>query len=115
MVAPLPLEDARMLRLNNAEMDLLHRLALPIAEERRGEFLVAVADELETAGGVVGEGAVHRAARAVILQFWSPPEFNPNIQGAPRHSAVILQFWSPPEFNPNIQGAPRHNRPRAVA
>jgi hypothetical protein len=80
------------LMLNDAEMDLLHRLALPIAPERRGEFLEAVTDELETAGGVVGEGAVHRAARAVVLQFWEPPE-----------------------FNPNIQGAPRHNRPRAVA
>jgi hypothetical protein len=43
---PWPLEDRPMpLRLTDAEMDLLHRLALPTAPERRPEFLAAVAGE----------------------------------------------------------------------
>jgi hypothetical protein len=74
------------MQLNDAEMDLLHRLALPIAPARRSEFLAAVALELETAGGV-GEGAVHRVARQLQRQFWEPPQFSADAS-APRHLAA---------------------------
>jgi hypothetical protein len=74
------------MQLSAAELDLLHRLALPIAPARRPEFLAAVAAalELETSGS--GEGAVHRVARQLQRQFWEPPALSSDAQ-APRHLA----------------------------
>jgi hypothetical protein len=62
------------MQLNDDELDLLHRLALPIAPARRPEFLAAVTLELENAG--IGEGAVHRIAPQLQRQFWTPPQFS---------------------------------------
>ncbi len=47
-------------------------LAAPIADARRPEFMQAVAHELENAAAI-GPGSAHRAARAVIANFWSAP------------------------------------------
>jgi hypothetical protein len=72
------------MQLNDDELDLLHRLALPIAPERRPEFLAAVADALELETGGIGEGAVHRVARSLQRKFWEPPTLSADAQ-APRH------------------------------
>ena len=58
--------------LSAEEQDLLHALAAPIAPQRRPEFLDVVTARLESADAI-GPGAVHRAARSVLAQFWSPP------------------------------------------
>ena len=63
---PLPLTDA--------ELAMLHALAAPIAENRRPEFLGAVTTKLEAAGAVeIGPGSLHRVARSVLADFWTPP------------------------------------------
>jgi hypothetical protein len=63
---PLPLADA--------ELAMLHALAAPIDGARRPEFLTAVTTRLEAAGpAAIGPGALHRTARTVLRDFWSPP------------------------------------------
>jgi hypothetical protein len=62
------------LMLTPAERAMLDGLAAPVAENRRPEFLGAVSAQLEAAGpAAIGEGSIHRAARAVISDFWSAP------------------------------------------
>lgn len=58
--------------LSAEEQDLLLALAAPIAPQRRPEFLDVVTARLEGADAI-GPGAVHRTARSVLAQFWSPP------------------------------------------
>ena len=58
--------------LSAEEQSLLLGLAAPIEPRRRDQFMDAVTAELENAGAV-GPGAVHRAARSILAQFWSPP------------------------------------------
>lgn len=58
--------------LSAEEQSLLLTLAAPIEQRRRDQFLDAVTAELENAAAV-GPGAVHRAARSILAQFWSPP------------------------------------------
>jgi hypothetical protein len=67
------------------EMTLLLELSAPIDPALRSESLAAVAQELEANGqaGAVGNGSVHRTARRIIRDFWTPPEL-PN-QRAPVH------------------------------
>jgi hypothetical protein len=53
---------------------MLHALAAPIDASRRPEFVTAVTTKLEAAGPIaIGEGSLHRAARSVIADFWTPP------------------------------------------
>jgi hypothetical protein len=64
------------LQLNDDEMKILRRLAEPIDQQRRPQFLEEVAAELEASrqAGEIGEGAVHRVARALQRRFWDPPQ-----------------------------------------
>ena len=73
------------LQLTDAEMSVLRRLAEPLDYQRRPQFLQEVAVELEARrqAGEIGEGAVHRVARALQRKFWEPPEF-PNAAGRAR-------------------------------
>jgi hypothetical protein len=63
------------LSLNTEEMDLLLSLSAPIDQQRRPQFLQAVVASLETTGpaGAVGIGSVHRTARQIQREFWTPP------------------------------------------
>jgi hypothetical protein len=62
------------LPLSAEETTMLLTLAAPIDKSRQPEFLSAVTTKLEAAGpAAVGPGALHRTAREVLGQFWSPP------------------------------------------
>jgi hypothetical protein len=62
------------LMLTDAELALLHALAAPIDANRRPEFMGAVTTKLEASGpAAIGPGVLHRTARAVLRDFWSPP------------------------------------------
>jgi hypothetical protein len=62
------------LRLSAEQQTLLRALAEPIDRSRQPEFLGAVEKALEAqAPAAVGPGVVHRTARAVLRDFWSPP------------------------------------------
>ena len=73
------------LQLNDEEMSVLRRLAEPIEQQRRQQFLEEVAAELQAKreAGEIGEGAVHRVARTLQRKFFNPPEF-PNAAGRAR-------------------------------
>jgi hypothetical protein len=62
------------LQLNDDEVALLLHLSQPIERALRPQFLAAVEAALEAQGQGGGAGAVHRAARQVQRQFWTPPE-----------------------------------------
>jgi hypothetical protein len=60
--------------LSAEEMTMLRTLAAPIDKSRQPEFLGAVEKALEAQGpAAIGPGALHRTARAVLRDFWSPP------------------------------------------
>ena len=61
------------LMLTPNERAMLDRLAAPVDESRRPEFLGAVSAKLEAAPAAIGEGSIHRAARSVISDFWTAP------------------------------------------
>ena len=62
------------LMLTPNEHALLDRLAAPVDENRRPEFLGAVSARLEAVSpAAIGEGSLHRAARSVISDFWTAP------------------------------------------
>jgi hypothetical protein len=62
------------LPLSAEETAMLLTLAAPIDKSRQPEFLSAVTTKLEAASpAAIGPGAVHRAARAVLRDFWRPP------------------------------------------
>ena len=73
------------LALTTEEMDLLLALAAPINHRQREQFLHEVAAELEAKrqAGEVGEGLVHRLARAIQRKYWDPPQL-PNASKAAR-------------------------------
>jgi hypothetical protein len=63
-----------MLSLSDAELQILMRLAEPIAPSLRGQFLQTVAAELQGlrqqgAHGAHGDGAAHRVARGIQRRF----------------------------------------------
>jgi hypothetical protein len=62
-VRPIPLSDD--------EMDAVYRACAPIAPNRRGSFLQALAAELN--GKPIGEGSVYRAIVAVQRAYFDPP------------------------------------------
>jgi hypothetical protein len=75
------------LALSDEEIDILNRLAAPIAFGRRAEFLQAVADALEKSGGGSGVGLVHRVAREVQRGFTLEAQREASLAAAPRHMA----------------------------
>ena len=64
------------LELNDNEMTILRRLAEPLDQQRRTQFLQEVAAELEAKrlAGEIGEGAVHRLARDLQRKYFTPPQ-----------------------------------------
>jgi hypothetical protein len=60
------------LRLTDAELDVVHRLAWPLLPVDRGPYLEAVAAALQ-AERTLGDGVVYRVAVQVQRKFWSPP------------------------------------------
>jgi hypothetical protein len=61
--------------LSPEAQNILRALSEPIADARRPEFMQAVTTKLEAAGpAAVGPGALHRTARTVLRNFWSPPQ-----------------------------------------
>jgi hypothetical protein len=77
------------LQLNDDEMSVLMSLAGPIDQQRRPQFLQEVAAELEVKrqAGEVGEGLVHRLARAIQRKYWDPPSL-PNASPVHRGHAA---------------------------
>ena len=77
------------LQLTDDEMSVLRRLAEPLDQQRRTQFLQEVAAELEAKrqAGEIGEGAVHRVARTLQRNFFDPPEFT---SAEPRHDGRRL-------------------------
>jgi hypothetical protein len=62
------------LPLSAEEMAMLRTLAAPIDKSRQPEFVTAVTTKLEAQGSAaIGPGALHRTARTVLRDFWSPP------------------------------------------
>lgn len=74
------------LSLSTEELDLLLTLAGPIDHQLRPQFLQEVAQELEAKrqAGEIGEGSVHRLARAIQRKYFEPPQFR---EGQPARSA----------------------------
>jgi hypothetical protein len=72
--------------LNDDEMSVLMSLAGPIDQQRRPQFLQEVAAELEAKrqAGELGEGSVHRTARAIQRRFFDPPALGQAAQGPRR-------------------------------
>ena len=85
---PSSLPENMPLELNDAEMSLLTTLAAPIDQRSRPDFLRAVAAELEArqAAGAIGEGSIHRIARAVQRRAWLFPSGK-----RPRRRALVGQ------------------------
>ena len=65
------------LQLTDDEMSMFRRLAKPLDQQRRKQFLQEVAAEFEAQrqAGEIGEGSVHRVARTLQRKFFDPPEF----------------------------------------
>jgi hypothetical protein len=61
----------RPIPLSDDEMDAVYRACGPIAPDRRGGFLQALAAELRDKP--IGPGSVHRAIVVVQRQYWDPP------------------------------------------
>jgi hypothetical protein len=74
------------LQLSDEEMTVLLTLAGPIDQRSRPTFLQEVAQELEARrrDGEIGEGSVHRIARAVQRKYWDPPQ---GLEGQPARRA----------------------------
>lgn len=81
MSTPLPLSDE--------EIDLLHRLAAPIAFGQRQAFLDQVASALASSPGLgpggFGPGLVHRVAREVQRSFTLSAQRETETGDGPRH------------------------------
>jgi hypothetical protein len=74
------------LMLTAPQLDHLYHLASPIEPARRPEYLAAVTQELEIAGGIVADGNLHRIAARLQRQFWEPP--SSTVAGTPQHHRV---------------------------
>jgi hypothetical protein len=60
-----------MVRLTDAQLDVVLAAARPLAVERRDAFLQEVAAALE--GHEVGDGILHRVIAEVQKRHWDPP------------------------------------------
>jgi hypothetical protein len=72
------------LALSDEEIDVLHRLAAPIAYGRRDEFLHAVTAALASCPEP-GPGVVYRTAREIQQTFTLGAQRETAIAAAPRH------------------------------
>ena len=70
-----------MIRLTDAELDVVLFAARPLARSDRDAFMQAVANALAQLNGCHGEGDVFRAIKAAQKMFFDPP-LSPNT-GAP--------------------------------
>jgi len=61
-----------VLALTDRQLDLIHRLAAPLAPEQRAAFLEAVATALRWEPAL-GDGTVYRVALEQQRRFWTPP------------------------------------------
>jgi hypothetical protein len=78
------LDQMTLLALSDEEMDVLHRLAAPIAWGRRDEFMQAVANALASCPEP-GPGVVYRTARELQRNFTLGVQRETAIAAAPRH------------------------------
>jgi hypothetical protein len=62
---------SRPLALTDEQLDLLHRMAWPLAPADRAAFLELVAERLR-GQTELGDGVVHRIAVQCQRAFWSP-------------------------------------------
>jgi hypothetical protein len=58
-------------KLTDAELDIITRIAAPLAPRDRRLFLQDVARALE--GRELGDGLLHRTAVELQRRYWSPP------------------------------------------
>jgi hypothetical protein len=63
------------LRLTDAQLDALHRLAFPLAPSDRSAFLELVAQRVQEQGGEIGDGVLYRIAVDCQRRYWRPPSF----------------------------------------
>jgi hypothetical protein len=71
---------------SDEELEILRALSAPLDHRSRDAFLLAVAEAL---GDARGQGAVHRVARQVQRQFFTPPlRSEPGPMRASRHPRV---------------------------
>lgn len=63
----------RALALSDSQLDVIHRLAWPLAPGDRGAYLEAVVQALQ-AQPALGDGVIHRVAVECQRRFWTPPE-----------------------------------------
>jgi hypothetical protein len=75
------------LQLNDAERAIISAAAQPIDEVHRPAFFQAVVDAL-TPYAVLGEGLVHRVARAEQRRFIAPPTTHELIGSKYSHGVV---------------------------
>ena len=75
------------LALSDEDIDVLHRLAAPIAWEQRQQFLQAVNDALASCPQP-GPGVVYRTAREIQRSFTLGAHGETAIVAAPRHLAA---------------------------
>jgi hypothetical protein len=75
------------LSLSDEEIDLLHRLAMPIAWGQRQQFLQVVTDALASCPEP-GPGVVYRTAREIQTGFTLQAQKETAIAAAPRHLAA---------------------------
>jgi hypothetical protein len=61
-----------MIALNNDELEQINLAARPLPEQVRGEFLAAVAAELQHQPQC-GPGVVYRCCRELQRKFFDPP------------------------------------------
>ena len=75
------------LALSDEDIDVLHRLAAPIAWGQRQQFLQAVNDALASCPQP-GPGVVYRTARQIQRSFTLGAQGETAIVAAPRHLAA---------------------------
>jgi hypothetical protein len=62
-----------MIRLSDAELQIVVEAARPIAPRLRDSFLRTIASELANLGDQLGPGSITRIVRMVQKQFYDPP------------------------------------------
>jgi hypothetical protein len=68
------------LALTDSQLDVIHRLAWPLAPHDRSAFLEAVAQVLMNQPHL-GDGVIHRVAVECQRRFWTPPISEENHSG----------------------------------
>jgi hypothetical protein len=63
------------IRLSDSELDVIHRLAWPLAPSDHGPYLEAVMAALQ-AQPAIGDGVIYRVALECQRRFWTPPDLS---------------------------------------